>query len=60
MQIAVAISSDARVVATLAHVYMVVGVYWLLRTTLSTEDFNSAVRDDLLHLRSEGAHARQG
>jgi hypothetical protein len=34
---------NSRVVAALAHVNMVVRVYWLLRAELTTEDFNGAV-----------------
>ena len=36
-----------RVIAALAHVDMVIGVYRCLGTKLAAEDFNGAVRDDL-------------
>jgi len=39
---------DVRVVRTLAHVDMVVGVHWRFGAEFAAEDFDSAVGDDLL------------
>ena len=46
---------NPRVITTLAHIDMVIWVYWLLRTKFASENLDGTVRDNLYTARSINA-----
>lgn len=45
-----------RIVATLTHVHMVVGVNGFLRAQLASQHLNCTIRNDLQRVRMRNAH----